>query len=53
VLFLVCRKLEAETGEKLEGVHHQLLQAGVDRNESEREVRFKETLANLQRIFPG
>ncbi|GLB42404.1 putative structural maintenance of chromosomes protein [Lyophyllum shimeji] len=34
-------------------LHGQLLQAGVDRNESEREVRLQETLANLQRIFPG
>ncbi|KAG6855965.1 hypothetical protein H0H87_008906 [Tephrocybe sp. NHM501043] len=46
-------KLEAEADEKLQGVYQQLLQAGVDRNESEREVRLKETLANLQRIFPG
>lgn len=49
----VCRKLEAETAEKLEGVYQQLMQAGVDRNESERETKLKETLANLQRIFPG
>jgi hypothetical protein len=40
----VCRKLEAEGGEKLEGVYHQLMQAGVDRNESERETRLKDTL---------
>lgn len=46
-------KLEAETAEKLEGVYQQLMQAGVDRNESERETKLKETLANLQRIFPG
>ncbi|KAH0579770.1 hypothetical protein H2248_002607 [Termitomyces sp. 'cryptogamus'] len=46
-------KLEAEADEKLQGVYQQLLQAGVDRNESERELRLKETLANLQRIFPG
>ncbi|KAG6902949.1 hypothetical protein C0995_009341 [Termitomyces sp. Mi166 len=46
-------KLEAEADEKLQGVYQQLLQAGVDRNESEREIRLKETLANLQRIFPG
>ncbi|KAG5644198.1 hypothetical protein DXG03_008861 [Asterophora parasitica] len=45
--------LEKEADEKLQGVYQQLLQAGVDRNESEREVRLKETLANLQRIFPG
>ncbi|KAI6108622.1 RecF/RecN/SMC [Pisolithus croceorrhizus] len=29
------------------------LQAGVDRTESEREAKLKETLASLQRIFPG
>ncbi|KAG6813644.1 hypothetical protein H0H92_008881 [Tricholoma furcatifolium] len=46
-------KLEAEADEKLQSVYQQLLQAGVDKNESEREVRLKETLANLQRIFPG
>ncbi|GLB42443.1 putative structural maintenance of chromosomes protein [Lyophyllum shimeji] len=46
-------KLEREADEKLQVVYGQLLQAGVDRNESEREVRLKETLANLQRIFPG
>ncbi|RDB26948.1 Structural maintenance of chromosomes protein 1 [Hypsizygus marmoreus] len=46
-------KLEAEADEKLQSVYNQLLQAGVDRNESEREIRLKETLASLQRIFPG
>ncbi|KAF9457597.1 condensin complex subunit SMC1 [Collybia nuda] len=46
-------KLEAEADEKLQGVYQQLLQAGVDRGESEREIRLKETLSNLQRIFPG
>lgn len=49
----VCRKLEAEANEKLENVYHQLLQAGVDKNESEKDARLKETLASLQRIFPG
>ena len=34
-------------------VHQKLLQAGVDQRESEREVRLKETLTSLQRIFPG
>ncbi|KAF8630781.1 hypothetical protein AX15_002729 [Amanita polypyramis BW_CC] len=46
-------KLEAETDEKLQNVYQQLLQAGVDKHESERETRMKETLAGLQRIFPG
>ena len=34
-------------------VHNKLLQAGVDQKESEREAKMKETLSNLQRIFPG
>lgn len=46
-------QLEAQTNEKLAQVYQQLLQAGADKHESEREVRLKETIANLQRIFPG
>ncbi|KAI0962689.1 hypothetical protein AcV7_001479 [Taiwanofungus camphoratus] len=46
-------QLETEINEKLVDVHNKLLQAGVDQKESEREVKLKETLANLQRIFPG
>ncbi|KAF9817733.1 hypothetical protein IEO21_03282 [Rhodonia placenta] len=46
-------KLETEINEKLVDVHNKLLQAGVDQKETEREARMKETLANLQRIFPG
>ncbi|KAG6329522.1 hypothetical protein ID866_9567, partial [Astraeus odoratus] len=46
-------RLETETNEKLADVYHRLLQAGVDRTESEREAKLKETLASLQRIFPG
>jgi hypothetical protein len=30
-----------------------LLQAGVEKDESDKEVRLKETVANLQRMFPG
>lgn len=53
-LTLFCRsKLEQEINEKLVNVHNTLLQAGVDQKESEREARMKETLSNLQRIFPG
>lgn len=29
------------------------MQAGVDKHESEREVKMKEVITNLQRIFPG
>ncbi|KAG2031379.1 hypothetical protein BDR03DRAFT_1030460 [Suillus americanus] len=46
-------RLETETNEKLADVYQRLLQAGVDRNVSEREAKLKETLASLQRIFPG
>jgi structural maintenance of chromosome 1 len=49
----LCRKLEAECNERLTDVYNKLLQAGVDQKQSERETRFKETLASLQRIFPG
>ncbi|KAG7094864.1 hypothetical protein E1B28_005672 [Marasmius oreades] len=47
------RQLEEQTNEKLQRVFQDLLQAGVERGESERERRLKETLENLQRIFPG
>ncbi|KAI0063838.1 cohesin complex subunit psm1 [Artomyces pyxidatus] len=46
-------QLEAELNEKLSDVHNKLMQAGVDQKESERDAKLKETLANLQRIFPG
>jgi structural maintenance of chromosome 1 len=42
-----------EADEKLQNIYHQLLQAGVERHESEKETKMKETIANLQRIFPG
>ncbi|RDX49778.1 cohesin complex subunit psm1 [Lentinus brumalis] len=45
--------LEKETNEKLVNIYEQLTQAGVDQQESQREARLKETLSNLQRIFPG
>ncbi|KAK7020211.1 Structural maintenance of chromosomes protein 1 [Paramarasmius palmivorus] len=47
------KQLEDQTNEKLQKVFQDLLQAGVDRGETERERRLKETLASLQRIFPG
>jgi hypothetical protein len=46
-------QLEQELNEKLGEIYHQLLQASVDRQESEKEARLKETLTNLSRIFPG
>ena len=41
-----CRKLEAETNEKLADVMQKLLQAGVDKNESDRETKLKETMSD-------
>ncbi|KAF8915965.1 SMCs flexible hinge [Mucidula mucida] len=46
-------QLEAQANEKLRHVYDQMLQAGIDKHESEKEKKLKETLANLQRIFPG
>ncbi|KAL9710106.1 Structural maintenance of chromosomes protein 1 [Leucoagaricus gongylophorus] len=46
-------KLEAEAEEKLQNVYARLLQAGVDRNENERENKLREMLASLQELFPG
>ncbi len=48
-----CSRLEAELNERLLEIHQKLMQAGVDQKETEREAKLKETLANLQRIFPG
>ncbi|KAI9511038.1 RecF/RecN/SMC [Russula earlei] len=47
------RRLEAELNVRLQEVHQKLMQAGFDQKETEREAKLKETLANLQRIFPG
>ncbi|KAH9959956.1 cohesin complex subunit psm1 [Russula dissimulans] len=46
-------RLEAELNERLLEVHQKLMQAGVDQRQTEREAKMKETLASLQRIFPG
>ena len=46
-------QLEAELNEKMIDANNRLLQARVDRTASERETKFKETLASLKRIFPG
>ncbi|KAG2138026.1 hypothetical protein DEU56DRAFT_347116 [Suillus clintonianus] len=53
ISLLSCSRLETETNEKLADVYQRLFQAGVDRNESEREAKLKATLPSLQRIFPG
>jgi hypothetical protein len=46
-------RLEAELNARLLEVHQKLMQAGFDQKQTEREAKLKETLANLQRIFPG
>lgn len=46
-------RLEAELNERILEVHQKLMQAGFDQKETEREAKLKETLSNLQRIFPG
>ncbi len=47
------RQLEREVNEKLADCHQKLLAADVDRKESEREARLKETFSTLQKLFPG
>jgi structural maintenance of chromosome 1 len=52
-MIFLSSKLQVEADEKLQTIYQQLLQAGVERQESEKESKMKETIANLQRIFPG
>ncbi|KAJ7638242.1 condensin complex subunit SMC1 [Roridomyces roridus] len=47
------QQLEAQANEQLKNVYEQLHQAGGDIRESEKEIKLKETLASLQRLFPG
>ncbi|EIW69438.1 hypothetical protein TREMEDRAFT_62305 [Tremella mesenterica DSM 1558] len=42
-----------EINEKLQETYNKLLQAGVDKRESEREAKLKEVLQSLKRVFPG
>lgn len=51
ILFLSHRRLETKTNKKLADVYQPLLQGGIDRNESEREEKLKETPNGLHRIF--
>ncbi|KAI0028569.1 cohesin complex subunit psm1 [Vararia minispora EC-137] len=46
-------QLEQEVIEKFTEVSNKLMAASLDRHESEREAKLKETLLNLQKIFPG
>jgi hypothetical protein len=50
---LSLSQTEAELNEKLKEVMNKLLQAGADKQESERDAKLKETLAVLKRTFPG
>lgn len=47
------RQTETELNEKLVECINSLTQAGADKRESERDAKFRETLANLKRTFPG
>nr|XP_019042266.1 cohesin complex subunit psm1 [Kwoniella bestiolae CBS 10118]OCF21196.1 cohesin complex subunit psm1 [Kwoniella bestiolae CBS 10118] len=44
---------ETEINERLQETYTKLLQAGVDKRESEREAKLKDTIASLKRVFPG
>lgn len=44
---------EQELNEKLADCLTKLQEAGVDKRDTEREVKFRETLATLKRTFPG
>jgi structural maintenance of chromosome 1 len=44
---------ETEINEKLQDTYHKLLQANVDKRETERESKLKDVLASLKRVFPG
>ncbi|GAB5589148.1 Structural maintenance of chromosomes protein 1 [Umbelopsis nana] len=44
---------EQSLNEKLQDILNRLMQAKIDQNESEKELRFKECLRNLQQIYPG
>lgn len=47
------RRIEIELNEKLQKLHDQLREAAQDSNETAKEAKMKDTLANLQRLFPG
>lgn len=46
-------QLEIECNEKLAEIVNRLLQARVDKHQSEKTIKFKETLDTLRRLFPG
>lgn len=50
---LKMQQNEAEVTERLREIMSRLLQAKVDREEGEREVKLRTTIESLKRIFPG
>jgi len=50
---LMSSMKETEINERLQDTYNKLLQAGVDKRESEREIKLKEVLQSLKRVFPG
>ena len=50
---LVCSKLEKEYEERLAETYQKLTHARFDRHESERNVRFRDAINSMRRIFPG
>lgn len=50
---LTIRLRETELEDRLQETLQKLLQAGVDKRESEREVKMRETLSSLRRVIPG
>ncbi|CAM0136232.1 unnamed protein product [Umbelopsis sp. WA50703] len=44
---------EQQLNEKLQDTLNRLMQAKIDQNESEKEIRFKECLQNLKQIYSG
>ncbi len=47
------QQAETETAESLRNVMERLLQAKIDREESEREIKLRTTVESLKRMFPG
>ena len=50
---LAASQTEVELNEKLFDTLQKLQQAGAEKQETEKEAKFKETLASLKRAFPG
>ncbi|CDZ96284.1 cohesin complex subunit psm1 [Phaffia rhodozyma] len=46
-------QLETETNEKLTNCYMKIMRSSADKKASEKEIRLKESIATLKRIFPG